>query len=67
MVKARNNYVDGIPLQLYNRIPKAVWAALALSYASQGGENFNGVMDKIFDEWSKLYLNDVVPQKPARP
>jgi hypothetical protein len=46
--------------------PKAVWQAIAVSFAMRimGGEI--GVHDLIRGEWDKLHTNDIVPQKPPR-
>lgn len=54
----------------YARIPKAVWAAIAISYASSGGDllhDMDAVDDNISREWHALYNNGIVPQQPDKP
>ena len=55
---------------LYAAIPKAVWAALAVSYASNGGDRVNDtdfLRDAIVREWWILHNNGIVPQRPHLP
>jgi hypothetical protein len=55
---------------LYAAIPKAVWAALAVSYASNGGDRVNDtdfLRDAILREWWILHNNGIVPQRPHLP
>ena len=54
--------------RLYARTPKAVFAAVALSYANwAGGEEAPTVADAVprfLHEWQMLYENGIVWQKP---
>jgi hypothetical protein len=50
----------------YVRIPKAVFAAVAISFCSAGGDNLKDAPGKFFDEWQLLFENGIVEQKPQR-
>jgi len=67
--KKSNEYVEafGNP---YADIPKAVWAALAISLVMRLEALDTADMERIKavleEEWQALYANRVVPQKPQR-
>jgi hypothetical protein len=64
-MKTFNEYaaaVDG-----YNRIPKAVFAAIAVSSLTQGGDYLVETNDRLLREWWALYSAGIVPQKPNKP
>ena len=51
----------------YERIPKAVFAAVAYALASRliaDGDSPTMIEAAIIDEWQVLYDNGIVPQKP---
>jgi hypothetical protein len=48
----------------YGKIPKAVFAAVAFSYASSGGDVQEHGVAKVLEEWRILHDNGIVPQKP---
>lgn len=50
----------------YDRIPKAVFAAIAVSLLTGGGDHFEGIDDAVMREWACLHLAGIVPQKPSR-
>ena len=65
--KKMNNYAEAISPELYEKTPKAVFAALAVSLALQvNGENFEILDAGFLREWDTLYKNGIVPQKPPR-
>ncbi len=60
-----NEYVDVLPGTFYADIPKAVWAAMFISYL----RNLHNVektdlLVEIMREWYALHDNGIVPQKP---
>ena len=59
-----NDYVDAIPSEVFEKTPKAVWAAIAISYAvNLGAEgDFTKAASSVIDEWLTLHLNGIVPQ-----
>lgn len=60
-----NEYQQAISLKLYDRIPKAVLAAIVVSHLTNHlGLEFNEIDNAIIDEWRILNLNGIVPQKP---
>lgn len=59
-LKKLNEYVGMV--KEYDRIPKAVFAAIAISYAIQLEPDI--WKDELFAEWGALYMNRIVPQKP---
>ena len=63
--KISNDYAAEIAH--YERMPKAVLAAIAVSFTSCGGDNMDGVTDRLIDEWWALHQAGIVPQKPPVP
>lgn len=70
--KRLNEYVwHGLPTD-YDRTPKAVYAAIAVSFAmilqGEGSdeERLALAADFIQDEWGKLHAAGVIPQRPLR-
>jgi hypothetical protein len=59
-----NAYVAEI--QNYDRIPKAVLCAIAVSLLSTGGENMEGVEARLVEEWRILHQNGIVAQSPDK-
>ena len=57
-----NEYARLLPY--YDRIPKTVLAAIAVSYASRGGDCLHEAAANVAREWATLYQNGIVPQKP---
>ena len=62
--KLSNEYADLIPGKIYSSIPKAVWAAIAISFATGGGDRPEDAVRAIVCEWRTLADNGIVPQKP---
>jgi ribosomal protein L7/L12 len=59
--KLSNEYAE--LLKFYNRIPKAVLAAIAVSFALKETEdNIELVEEQILKEWKILHENNIVPQ-----
>lgn len=63
--KVSNEYAEELG-SLYDRIPKAVLAAIAVSYASNGGYDMEHAVDNILAEWQCLHNNHIIPQKPVQ-
>jgi hypothetical protein len=62
----RNQYADAAG-DLLDAIPKAVWAALAISALTQGGSYIDEARQRVVTEWETLHLNGIVPQRvPGR-
>lgn len=51
----------------YAKIPKSVFAAIAFSYASHGGDDYVNGVESAINEWWTLYENGIVAQKPTKP
>ena len=62
-IKRRNAYSRTLG-GLYDRIPKAVLAAIAVSFATQGGDFLDEAEKRVLEEWTILHQNGIVPQKP---
>ena len=66
-MKSSNEYAQAFG-RLYAKVPKAVFAAVALSYASwasgQETANFDEAVTRFIEEWRVLNQNGIVPQKP---
>lgn len=62
-MKIGNDYARCLD-RLYADMPKAVLAAVAVSFASHGGDDLAGAKAAILAEWKVLHANGIVPQKP---
>jgi hypothetical protein len=62
-MKKLNQYALSIPD--YSRIPKAVFAAIALSFAERLSDESLAV-NTLFLEWQCLHSNGIIPQVPVR-
>ena len=64
-----NEYADQFG-PLYAKIPKSVFAAVALSYANwacgEEARSFDEAVNRFCDEWGALYVAGIVPQKPLK-
>ena len=64
-MKRTNEYARNC-MDLY-AAPKAVFAAIAYSFCSSGGDlSVSEAQKRLLDEWWTLYENGIVPQKPPR-
>jgi hypothetical protein len=63
-IKIGNSYAEALG-ELYEKMPKAVLAAIAVSYATQGGDYLDEAKERVMDEWKALHANGIVPQKPV--
>lgn len=64
-VKVGNEYADTLG-RLYARTPKAVFAAIAVSFATAGGDALDKAELNILREWTALHNAGIVSQKPPR-
>jgi hypothetical protein len=65
--KMTNDYMDALSGELYDKTPKAVFAALAVSlFANDRGIVFSDLDNAILEEWKVLYEQGIVPQKPIK-
>lgn len=62
-VKSMNQYAEQFGQQ-YAKIPKSVFAAVAFSFASSGGDHMGEGVKRFTDEWKILFENGIVQQKP---
>lgn len=60
--KTLNMYVEAIPAEVFEATPKAVWAAIAISLATGGGDRLDEAAQAIIAEWAILKDNGIVPQ-----
>ena len=63
VTKLDNEYVKTIPADVYADIPKAVWAAIAISLATCGGDTLDDAARAVVHEWAILHTNGIVPQQ----
>jgi hypothetical protein len=61
--KISNEYARAFG-DLYERTPKAVFAAIAFSALTCGGDNWDGGQAALLKEWRTLHANGIVPQAP---
>lgn len=73
-LKITNGYTQ-MAGRLYAQTPKAVWAALAISYAAHrtcGADELETGLDQdrlepqLLEEWTILHQNGIVKQKPPQ-
>jgi hypothetical protein len=64
VTKLGNDYAYAVGYDLYHNIPKAVWAAIAVSALTQGGDHLAEAAERVMAEWGILHSNGIVPQKP---
>ena len=63
-MKLSNDYARATG-EFYWSTPKAVWAALAVSFALRLNEgDLTKAVAELSEEWSILHRNGIVPQKP---
>ncbi len=63
--KKENDYQKLIDSKFYERCPKAVFAAIAVSYAvNHGITKMEDITGELLNEWKTLNENGIVPQKP---
>lgn len=63
-MKKTNEYAQQLDLTFYEKIPKAVLAAIAISFAHRIHGESSDTTHNLQDEWRALYTNGIVPQKP---
>lgn len=63
--RTSNSYVKQLGA-LYAKVPKAVLAAIAVSSLTCGGDYIDRAEELLLWEWSCLWRNGIVPQKPPR-
>jgi hypothetical protein len=62
--KITNEYAQTLG-DLYDKVPKAVLAAVVVSLMSCGGDNLEDDMPRqLLDEWQCLHECGIVPQRP---
>lgn len=69
-LKQLNSYCFELGQDFYERTPKAIFAAIAVSALTCGGdwleEGQEATRKRILDEWSALYTSGIVKQKPIK-
>jgi hypothetical protein len=66
IIKHSNDYAHAVGRENYEDIPKSVWAAIAVSLATNGGDSLESATKRIAEEWECLYQCGIVPQRPTR-
>lgn len=61
-----NCYIESLPDGMFDKIPKSVWAAIAISSLTCGGDQLSHAQKRIMDEWLALFENNIVTQKPMK-
>jgi hypothetical protein len=59
--KVYNAYADTLGAALYDATPKAVFAAIAVSALTFGGDYIEQAADRVLVEWLRLYEGGIVP------
>jgi len=66
-MKLQNAYAAQLSHATYRDIPKAVFAAIAVSACTMGGEQLDTAERRVMAEWWTLHRAGIVPQKPFGP
>lgn len=66
VTKITNDYAMAAGRDIYESIPKAVWAAIAVSALTCGGDHLDEAADRVLAEWTILHSNGIVPQPPIK-
>lgn len=64
--KTSNEYAEAVGQELYDGIPKAVWAAIAVSALTNGGDQLDRAAERVGAEWQALHTAGIVPQAPSK-
>lgn len=62
-----NCYITAVGHELFAACPKSVFAAIAASALTCGGDHLAKANKRILWEWWCLYESEIVPQKPPFP
>lgn len=62
--KRSNEYADAIDPDVFERLPKTVIAAIAVSFCTTGGDRIEEATGRILAEWQILHNAGIVPQAP---
>lgn len=63
--KKMNEYAEAVGPKFYERCPKAVFAAIAVSALTTGGDRLHEADERVLKEWWALYHSGIVTQKPT--
>lgn len=63
-VLAKGNEYESAVGRIFDLVPKAVFAAIAVSALTNGGDDLNEAMERVSEEWVILHINGIVPQRP---
>ena len=61
-----NGYMDALGHDLFDKTPKSVFAAVAVSMLTTGGDYLEQAREAFLHEWEILHLNGIVQQKPPK-
>lgn len=64
--KLTNAYSQSVNEALYSSVPRAVFAALAVSFGTNGGDHLDQTNKILSDEWQILFDQGIVAQKPNK-
>ena len=62
-MKKSNDYARQLN-EIYDKTPKAVFAAVVVSLLTSGGDYPERALGGFLEEWRVLYINGIIPQKP---
>lgn len=63
-LKDLNEYATAGGMDLYEACPKAVFAAMAVSSLTLGGDYLDEARSRLLKEWMVLYQQGIVKQSP---
>ena len=59
-----NGYVDAMGKDIFEKCPKTVLAAIAVSALTLGGDEIQHARKRILNEWKCLFNSNIITQKP---
>lgn len=65
-IKMENSYQQSLSKEFFEKCPKSVLAAIAVSFATLQMEGQQQLEETLLNEWRVLHKGGIVPQKPYR-
>lgn len=65
-MKQMNEYARALDARVYERCPKAVFAAIAVSALTAGGDQLDEATELVLKEWRVLHQNGIVQRGPRK-
>lgn len=61
-----NDYAAAAGRDVFEQAPKTVWAAIAVSSLTMGGDRLSDARELVLREWQTLHQQGIIPQAPPK-